>query len=111
MSTHIDVTSSRQSYIPYTMLQRGSVCLMFGKVPLNITMSSLNSCLVSVPPSFRIKDSDRDFDMISDEAENTTLSAFVGLGTSFVVSYHGSECEVRLGRKITITDAGEYMQD
>ena len=92
MSTHINVTGSQQSYIPYTMLERGAVCLMFGRVPLNITLSSLQTCLVSVPPAFRIRDSDRYFDRTldrtfdrTDQPDNITLSVLVGLGTSFVV--------------------------
>ncbi len=102
----IDVTGSPRSYVPYTMLERAPVCLVLGKVRLNIVLSSLKSCLISVPPSFRIRDSDNE----SNHDRSDVLSVTARLGTSFVVSYHGSECEVILGRKITITDAGGYIR-
>ncbi len=93
----VDISGSKQSYVPYTMLERASVILQFGKVPLNLTLSSLHACLVSVSPSYRIRD--------SDSPDTPGLSALVALGTSFIVSYQGDECEVRLGRKITVRDA------
>lgn len=93
----MDITGSSQSYIPYTMLEMASVVLQFGPVPINLTLSSLHACLVSVSPSYRIRD--------SDDPDTPGISALVNLGTSFVVSYHGEECEVRLGRKITVRDA------
>ena len=120
----IDITGSTRSYVPYTMLERAPVCLVLGKVRLNIVLSSLKSCLISVPPSFRIRDSDNESnhdrsdnsnslispDSTQELGQDCVLSVTVRLGTSFVVSYHGSECEVILGRKITITDAGGYIR-
>jgi hypothetical protein len=93
----MDITGSRQSYVPYTMLERAPVMLQFGRVPLTLTLSSLHACLVSVSPSYRIMD--------SDSPDEPCISSLVALGTSFVVAYRGEECEVRLGRKITVRDA------
>jgi hypothetical protein len=87
---------SRQAYVPYTMLQRGPVILQLGRITITLTLSSANCCLVSVPPSFYFTDS---------ESPNTSMiSTHVNLGTSFLVSYRGEECEVRLGRRITVRD-------
>lgn len=97
MDNRLDITGSACGYVPYTMLERSPVILQFGKVPLNITLSSLHACLVSVSPSFQIRD--------SEAPEEAVLSTTVNLGTSFLVSYNGKECEVRLGRRITVRDA------
>lgn len=93
----LDITGSRQSYVPYTMLERAPVVLQLGSIPINLNLYSLQACLVSVSPAYRIKD--------SDSPDTPAISSIVNLGTSFVVTYQGEECEVRLGRKITVRDA------
>ncbi len=93
----MDITGMKQCYVPYTMLERTSVVLQFGKVPLTLTLSTLSACMVSVSNMHRIKDSDSPTEL--------GISALVDVGTSFLLSYRGMECEVRLGRKITVRDA------
>jgi hypothetical protein len=46
----------------------------------------------------------------SEFPKNSVISAQVNLGTSFIISYAGSDCEVRLGRRITVTDNSTYIQ-
>ncbi len=95
-NTTLDITGSACQYVPYTMLERSPVTLQLGKASVHLTLSSEHSCLVSVSPLFRIKD--------SDAPGETALSVFVKLGTSFLTTYNGDECEVRLGRRITVRD-------
>jgi hypothetical protein len=82
-------------YVPLSELEKGPVTLHFRKVPISLVMTSLNTCLVSVPPMYRIEDSD---------APAPCISATVNLGTSFLIWYEGVECEVRIGRRITVSD-------
>ena len=81
-------------YVPLSELEKAPVTLHFRKVPISLVMSSLHTCLVSVPPIYRIEDSD---------SSTPCISATVNLGTSFLVWYDGFECEVRVGRRITIS--------
>ena len=94
---HIEATGRPTAYVPYSMLQRSPVVLKLGSIPLYITLSSLNSCLISVPAAYRIRDSEH-------QSDAHVVSAQVGLGTSFLVTYRGEECEVRLGRRIMVRD-------
>ena len=96
MSECIDITGRAQCYVPYTTLAKSPVTLMFSKVPITLIMTHPHACLVSVPPRFVFTDSD---------APGRHISAPASLGTSFLVSYKGSECEVRLGRRITVLDS------
>ena len=98
---HIEATGRPTAYVPYSMLQRSPVVLKLGSIPLYITLSSLNSCLISVPAAYRIRDSDS---ISEHQSDAHVVSAQVGLGTSFLVTYRGEECEVRLGRRIMVRD-------
>jgi hypothetical protein len=49
-------------------------------------------------------------DSLADAPGDPFISVQVKLGTSFILVYKGCECEVRLGRRITITDQGTYIQ-
>lgn len=83
-------------YIPYNELASAPVTLRVGNVPVTIVLTSSSICTVSVPSRFVIADSMSSGDRV--------LSVKANLGTPFIISYRGNECEVRLGRKITVTD-------
>ena len=95
-------------YIPYQELAAAPVTLRVGQVPVTIVLASSSVCNVSIPPRFVIVDSMSTGKM--GKTDKNSISATVNLGTSFVLSYSGNECEVRLGRKITVTDQSTYIQ-
>jgi hypothetical protein len=119
--TSVDDKKRYFIYIPYSELAVSPVTLRLGCVPVTLILTAVQSCTVSIPPTFCMVDSDSISGSISDStsdsisdsisesmryklrAENT-ISAQVNLGTSFIISYKGSEWEVRLGRIITVTD-------
>lgn len=101
----LDITGRACQYVPYTMLERSPVTLRLGKAPIHITLSSSHACLVSVSPLFLIKDSE------NESESETVLSVVVKLGTSFLLTYNGDECEVRLGRRIMVKDADVPSKD
>jgi hypothetical protein len=86
-------------YVPYSKLESSPMTLYFGKVPIHLVLASPSTCLVSVPSQFRISDSDM---------PGAHMTVIANLGTSFIVSYKGDECEVRLGRRITILNTDTY---
>ena len=96
MSECIDITGRTQCYVPYDTLESSPVTLLLSEVPITLTMTHPHTCLVSVPPRFVFTDS---------EAPGRHVSSPARLGTSFLVAYKGSECEVRLGRRITVLDS------
>ena len=91
-------------YIPYSDLAASPVTLHVGRVPVTLVLTSDKCCTISIPPSFIMADSE------SSSQHNCAISAQANLGTSFILSYQGSECEVRLGRIITVTDQSTYIQ-
>lgn len=95
-----DITGRNPCYVPYAVLEKSPITLGFGKVPVHFVMTSPTTCLVSVPALFHIKDSD---------VPGKHMSVTANLGTSFLLSYKGVECEVRLGRRITILDTDTYI--
>ena len=90
-----DITDRESCYVPYAALEKSPITLEFGKVPVHLVLTSLSTCLVTVPTLFRITGSD---------FPGNHMSATANMGTSFLISYKGVECEVRLGRRITILD-------
>jgi hypothetical protein len=97
---------SSHFYIAYADLAASPVTFHFNCVPVTFTLTSQRSCTVSIPPAFKMKDSES----LADMHDEYMISAQVNLGTSFILTYRGSECEVRLGRRITISDSGTYIQ-
>ena len=73
-------------FIPYSMLRASAVTLQFGQVPVTFSLSDEHTCRLSVPPSYALP-----------------VDSSVRVGTALVLEYRGVECEVRLGRKITVT--------
>ena len=96
----LDITCRACQYVPYTMLERSDVTLQLGGATLHLTLLSKRSCMVYVPPLFLIMDSYAPGEI--------GLSVCVKVGTSFAVMYNGNECEVRLGRRITVRDVDSY---
>jgi hypothetical protein len=92
---HMDITDREHCFLPLSTLEKSPVTLQFGAVPITVVLANHHACLISVPSHFIFTDSD---------APGRHISTQVGLGTSFVVSYKGQECEVRLGRRITVLD-------
>ena len=74
-------------FIPYSTLQASAVTVHFRQVPVTFSLSDPHTCAVSVPPLYML-------------AGDCTAR----VGTSVVLEYRGRECEVRLGRRITITE-------
>ena len=94
--------STNYTYIPYNELAASPVTLRVGAVPVTIVLTSSAGCTVSIPAKFIMTD--------SNSPNVRVISAHANLGTSFILSYNGSECEVRIGRKITVTDQSTYAQ-
>ncbi len=92
----LDITGREQCFVPLAVLERSPVTLQFGSVPITLVLATPHACLVSVPSQFIFTDSD---------SPGKHISTLVSLGTSFIVAYKGLECEVRLGRRITILDS------
>jgi hypothetical protein len=95
-----DITGRSQCYVPYAVLEKSPITLRFGKVPIHLVQNSPSTCLISVSVLFLISDSD---------FPGKRMSVTANLGTSFLLSYMGVECEVRLGRRITILDTNTYI--
>ena len=93
----VDITGQTQYYIPFSSLESSPITLIFNSVPVTIVLLSSTSCLITVP-------SKRYFFVDSDSPNRQTVSACAALGTPFILAYHGEECEVRLGRRITVLD-------
>ena len=87
------------TFVPYSDLERSPVTLRFGRVAVHLVLDTPSTCLVSVPPRFRITDSD---------SPGAHMSVVVSLGTSFIISFNGGESEVRLGRRIIVRDVNTY---
>ncbi len=88
--------SVNYTYISYKELAAGPVNLRVGRVPVTVILTSSSVCTISIPPKFIMTDTDAPSERV--------ISAHANLGTSFVLAYNGVECEVRIGRKITVTD-------
>jgi hypothetical protein len=95
-----DITGLKLHFIPYSKLEASPITLRFGRVFIHLLLASSTTCLVAVPPMFRISDSD---------SPGSHVSVLANLGSAFLVSYKGAECEVRLGRRITIFDTDTYI--
>jgi hypothetical protein len=74
-------------FIPYSTLLASAVTVHFGQVPVTFSLSDPRTCALSVPPLYKLP-------------EDCTAR----VGTSVVLEYRGFECEVRLGRRITVTE-------
>jgi hypothetical protein len=72
--------------IPFSALP--AAVLLFRKVPLSVRLCEDGLCEIAVGRSYCIAPTCRK----------------ISVGTSFVVQYQGRECEVRVGRRITVLD-------
>ncbi len=95
----------RPYFVPYLRLALSPITLHLGKVPIHLVLTSPTTCLVSVPPRFSITDS------ACANGSGKLISVTTNIGTSFLVTYNGLECEVRLGRRITVLDADTYIHN
>jgi hypothetical protein len=79
--------TNKEVCIPYSMLCVSPVTLLFGQVPVTLSLCDPYTCQLSVPSTHQLPE-----------------AAYARVGTAFVLEYKGLECEVRLGRRITVTD-------
>lgn len=70
--------------------------LLFGKIPLTVDLTEEGHCSLTLAPAFLVRDQD---------TLQTGTSLVARPGTSFVLQYSGRECEVRVGRRIFVSDA------
>lgn len=87
-------------FIPFSGLQEGFTIRLFGAVPLTARaceMDPCNFCWISVSDGFTIQDPLPRGDL--------SHACRVPVGSSFWVQYRDSECEVRIGRRISVQDA------
>ncbi len=74
-------------FIPYSTLQASAVTVHFGQVPVTFSLSDPHTCAVSVPSLYTLPE-----------------DCMARVGTSIILEYRGVEWEVRLGRRITVTE-------
>ena len=87
-------------YIPYAMLHASPITFHFANIPVTLTLCDTETSLLSVAGRFKLTDS-------CNRIPNPTH--LVKMGTSFVLEYRGLECEVRLGRRITVLDGDHHI--
>ena len=83
-------------YIPYATLHASPITFYFFSIPVTLRLCDADTSLLSVANEFKLLD-----------ACNCLPNPMhlVKVGTAFVLEYKGHECEVRLGRRITVLDA------
>lgn len=92
-------------FVPFSELAHGYTVRLFGKVPLTARACETDPehyCWVSVPGDFMMSDSVHP-DPLPREAYCQSFR--VPVGSSFWVQYREDECEVRVGRRISVRDA------
>jgi hypothetical protein len=86
-SKPIEKMINKEVCIPYAKLCASPVTIHFGQIPVTLSLCDPVTCHLSVPSTHLLPE-----------------AAYVRVGTSFVLEYKGLECEVRLGRRIMVTD-------
>lgn len=88
----------RNVFIPCPSQAGQSISMLFGRVPITtrVCPHDPGHCTLTLPPQFTLKDPD---------TGGAGPGVRLGLGSSVVFQYAGQECEVRVGRRITVTDA------
>lgn len=81
-------------YIPYAMMSASPITFYFGHIPITIRLCDQNTSLISVTPDFKI------MDPLCQQSNMIHDSHKIRVGTSFILEYKGTECEVRIGRRI-----------
>jgi hypothetical protein len=82
-------------YIPYAMLHASPITFHFADIPVTIKLCDAETSILSVDGAFKLTD-----------ASNCIANPvhLVKAGSAFVLEYKGLECEVRLGRRITVLE-------
>ena len=103
MSTYIPYASPvfmEYVFVSYESFQNVQCVTIFRKITLTLTLCQddpTHFCILSLPPNFT-------FSLSCQHVK-------VPLGSSFVLEYKGQECEVRVGRRILITDLDTYISN
>ena len=87
-------------YIPYVLLFSSPITLYFNGIPVTLCLHGPSSTSVSVPNRFKLTETALCF--------NQTAHT-VPVGTSFVLEYKGSECEVHIGKRIVSVEGGRRI--
>ena len=87
-------------YIPYAMLHASPITFHFAGIPVTLRLCDAETSLLSVAGRFKLMDA-------CNCIPNPTH--LVKTGTAFILEYRGRECEVRLGRRITVLEGDQHI--